>query len=446
MALMGAVLGGVIAVWGTNALRAVPFPSGLPIRFQTGVDGIGLAFAVVLGVACGLAFGVAPALQLARLDPQRALRPGATSEGRNRVRGALVAFEVALALVVLVAAGLFWRRLGDARETDPGFRREGVLLASYDLTGRGQDTAYPREFARRLLERLRALPGVEAASIAMMVPLDVHGMPTRSFALEGRSRGDAGEDQALFNVVTPGYFRTMGIPLQAGTDFADLGDAAAAPQAVVNAAFVRRFIGDDEPIGRRIRVGRRSFVIVGVVRNSLYSSFAEGPTPIIHYSYRDRPRTSGEIHLRTRAGAEAALAVEMRRAIREIVFQRIPARMFVVLGPLLLVLTAIGIYAVVAYTVARRTTEIGVRLALGATGRRVVRHMVGDILRVVGAGAAAGWVVALVVELHIARGRPVDVPVLLGVPAVLLLVAALASWLPARRATMVDPVVALRQE
>jgi ABC-type lipoprotein release transport system permease subunit len=160
------------------------------------------------------------------------------------------------------------------------------------------------------------------------------------------------------------------------------------------------------------------------------------------------------------------LAADVRRVVREIdpslpvydvrtltehvdknlFFQRVPARMFVVLGPLLLVLVAIGIYAVVAYTVARRTKEIGVRLALGATGRRVVTHMIGDVLRVVAVGAVAGWLVAFVVELHVARGRPVDLPVLLGVPTLLLLVAALACWLPARRAAMVDPVVALRQE
>jgi predicted lysophospholipase L1 biosynthesis ABC-type transport system permease subunit len=288
----------------------------------------------------------------------------------------------------------------------------------------------------------------------------------RSFTLEGRARSDAGEDQALFNIVTPGYFQTMGIPLVAGADFVPLADGIGAPQAIVNDAFVARFLGSAQPLGRRLQMGDRSFVIVGVVRTSLYDSFGERPTPIMHVSYRDRPLSAGQIHVRTRAGAEIALAPELRRVVREVdpslplydvrtlaahvdrnlVFQRVPARMFVVLGPLLLVLVAIGIYAVVAYTVARRTTEIGVRLALGATGQRVVVQMVQDVLRVVAAGAAAGWVVAFVIELHVARGRPVDLPVLAGVPALLLLVAGIASWLPARRAAMVDPVVALRQE
>jgi ABC-type antimicrobial peptide transport system permease subunit len=130
---------------------------------------------------------------------------------------------------------------------------------------------------------------------------------------------------------------------------------------------------------------------------------------------------------------------------KNLVFQRVPTRMFVVLGPLLLVLVAIGIYAVVAYTIARRTTEIGVRLALGATGTRVVTQMVREVLRVVAAGAAAGLFIAFVVVIHVARGRPVDLPVLLGVPTLLLVVATFACWLPARRAAMVDPVAALRQ-
>ncbi len=466
MAVAAATLGALLAVWGTNALRSVPMPTGMPIRFQTGVDLVGLLFAMLLGITCGIIFGLAPALQLGRIDPQSALRAGASSEGRSRLRGALVAAEVALALVVLVAAGLFWRRLGEARQTDPGFRRDGVLLAAYDLTGRATDSASTRAFAARLVARLRTIPGVEAASVAASVPLDIHGMPTRSFTLEGRARTDAGEDQALYNVVTPGYLRTMGIPLADGIDFAELGDRSAASQAIVNEAFVARFIGRAQPLGRQLRVGRREYVIVGVAKNSLYDSFGERPMPMMHFSYRDRPLPYGQIHVRTRAGSEVMLTSDLRRVVREIdpslpiydvrtlaehveknlVFQRVPARMFVVLGPLLVVLVAIGIYAVVAYTIARRTREIGVRLALGATGARVVTQMIGDVLRVVAIGVAIGLFIAFLIEIHVSRGRPIDIPVLLGVPALLLAVATLACWLPARRAADIDPVIALRQD
>jgi hypothetical protein len=153
----GRGVGAAIAVWGTNALRAVPFSMAWPIRFQTRVDGTALAFAMLLGIACGLAFGLAPAVQLARVDPQQALRAGARgSGGRSRIRNILMGTEVALALAVLIVAAIFFRSVHDTRETDTGFRREGVLVAAYDLSGRGLDEAGTRAFATRLLDGLRA--------------------------------------------------------------------------------------------------------------------------------------------------------------------------------------------------------------------------------------------------------------------------------------------------
>jgi predicted permease len=466
LGLIGGGLGAALAAWGTTALRSVPMTAALPIRFQTGVDGAGLAFAVLLGLGSGLLFGLAPALQLARIDPQRALHAGARIGPRGRLQGVLMGAEAALALVVLVVAALFFRSLSETRDADPGFRRQGVLLAAYDLSGRTSDAAAAGRFAATLLERVRRLPAVEAAAIARSVPLDIHGLPPRPFTLEGRARADGAPDQALSNVVTPGYFRTMGIPFRRGTDFADLGDVAAPPQAIVNEEFVRRFLDGAEAVGRRLRAGGRAHAITGVVRNSTSDSFGEPPAPVVYFSYRDRPALAGEIHLRTREGAEMGLAPDVRRVVGELdptvpvydvrtlvehvdknlVFRRIPAQMFAVLGPLLLGLAAIGIYAVVSFTVARRTTEIGVRMALGATSRRVVAQIVGESLRVIGVGALAGWLVALVIHVHVARAGTSAAAVLLGVPAVLLLVAAVACWIPARRATTVPAMVALRHE
>lgn len=466
LALLGALLGAAVAVWATVSLRDLPLPGALPIRFRTGVDGLGLAVAVGLGVACGLLSGAASAVQLARVDPQAALRSGSGSAPRGRLRDVLVGIEVALALVVLVVAAMFYEGFRETGATDPGFRREGVLLAAYDFAGRAVGDPAARVFAAGLLRRLRALPGVESAAIASSVPLDIHGLPLASFTVEGRAREDDAPDQALANVVTPGYFAAMGIPLVAGRDFAELDDGTAPPQVVVNEEFVRRFLGGAEPIGRRLRARGVDHRIAGVARGSVYESFGEPPTPMVYFSYRDRPLGRGEIHLRARSGAATALAPGLRRVVRELdpglpvydvrtltehveknlFLRRVPARIFVVLGPLLLVLAAIGIYAVVAYGVARRTVEIGVRLALGASGRRVVRGIVVDSLRVVGVGALAGWLVALAIDLHVGGVGSFDPPVLLGVPAVLLLVATLASWIPARRATRVDPVVALRRE
>jgi macrolide transport system ATP-binding/permease protein len=465
LALLGAALGAAIAVWATDAMRAVPMIGSVPIKIQTSLNGVSLAFALALGLLCGLIFGVAPAAQLARLDPQVALHAGARTAGRNPMRNWLMAVEVALALVVLMAAALFVRSFSDTLDANPGFRREGVLLAEYDLSGRNLNNAAAREFAGRLLVRLRALPGVESAAIASQVPLDIHGLPLRGFTLEGRARSDAAPERALSNVVTPGYFKTMGIPLHAGQDFAAFDDPAAPPQAIVNDEFVRRFLADAEPLGRRLESRDRQYVIAGIVRNSLNDSFGEKPTPVIYFSYRDRPSVMGQIHVRTRPGSEALLGPEIERVVRDLdptlpvydvrtladhvdknlFLRRIPARMFIVLGPLMLALAAIGIYAVVSYSVSRRTTEIGVRLALGASTRRVVAQIVRETLRVVGAGALAGWLLMFMVALHL-LGGVISLPVFAGVPAVLLSVAAVASWLPARRATSVDVMVALRQE
>jgi predicted permease len=467
LALAGAGLGALIAAWGTTALRAVPFIGAFPIRFQTSLDAGGLAFTVLLGIACGIVFGAAPALQLARVDPLAAIRSGSRDAARSPMRNLLMATQVAVALVVLMAAGLFVRSFSETRDIDPGFRRDGVLLAAYDLSNRGLDAAGAGRFAARLLERLRSLPAVDSAAIATSVPLDIHGLPMRSFTVEGftATASPDGTSRALANTVTPGYFQTMGIPMRSGSDFVDLADAAAPPQAIVNEEFVRRFVGEAEPLGRRIQTRGMAFVISAVVRNSLSESFGEPPTPVIYLSYRDRPAQSGEIHVRTRAGAETLLAPEIQRIVRDIdpalpvydvrtlsehveknlFLRRIPARMFVVLGPLLLLLAAVGIYAVVDFTVSRRTTEIGVRIALGASVGRVVRQIVGDSLRVVGAGLMAGWAVAFMIDLHLLRGV-IYLSIFGGIPLLLLAVAAAACWLPARRAAGVEPLVALRTE
>ena len=465
LALPGALLGVAIAAWATDAMRAVPIIGAFPIRFQTELDLVSVGFAALLGVACGVLFGAGPALQLARVDPLVAIRSGTQSAGRSTLRNVLMAVQVGLALVVLLAAGMFLRTFTDAHDTDPGFRREGVLLASYDMTGRSVDGPAARDFTRRLLGRLRTLPAVESAAIASAVPLDIHGLPLRSVTVEGRARSDAAPDRALTNTVTPDYFRTMGIALVKGGDFVDLDEASAPPQAIVNEEFVRRFVGDGEAIGRRVSSRGTNYTIAGIVKNSVSEAFGEPPAPVIYLSYRDRPAARGEIHLRTRAGAETLLAPDVERIVRDLdptlplydvrtlaehieknlFLRRIPARMFVVLGPALLLLAAIGIYAVVAYAVSRRTAEIGVRLALGATASRVVSEITADSMRVVSAGALIGWGLALLVDMHLVRG-PLYASVFAGVPAVLLGVAAVACWLPARRAARVDPVEALKAE
>ena len=465
LALPGAALGVLIAAWGTQALRNVPIYTALPVKFQTSVDWMGLAFATVLAIACAIAFGAAPAAQLSRLDPHLALRLGARTAARSRLRQLLMATEVALATAVLIVAGLFLQSFQDTRDIDPGFRRDGVLLATYDIVGRDVEPAEAREFARRVLDELRSVPDVGSAALSTQLPLDIHGMPLRNFVVEGRARPDGRQDRALSNTVSPGYFDTMAIPFVAGSDFADLSDTTRPPQVVVNEEFVRRFLEGMPPVGRKVDARGGSFQIAGVVKDTTYESFGEPPKPMMYFSYRDRPSPMAEIHVLTRAGSETMVASHIRRIVRalnptlpvynvrtmtehvetNLFLRRIPARMFAVLGPLLLALAAVGIYAVVAYSVAQRTTEIGVRLALGATPRRVVRQIILGSLNVVAIGAAVGWFLVWIVNAHINRG-PLSLPAFVGVPLVLLTVATLACWIPARRAAATDPMLALRRE
>jgi predicted permease len=464
LSLTGTAIGAALAIWGTQALRAGEISGAMPIRFQTEVDGIGLAFAIGLGMISTLLAAGVPAWYMARLEPQQALRAGSRRAARSSVRETLMALQVALALLVLLVAGLFLQRFQERRDVDPGFQADGVMLAAYDLTGRGTNNEANRQFASRVLSGLRNVAGVESAALASAIPLDIHGLPVRTFTLEGRARENADPDEALSNIVTPGYFETMGIPLLAGRDFAAMDDPAAPPQVIVNDAFVHRYLDGAEPLGRRLQARSTTYTIVGVVRTSLYDAFGEPPTPIVYYSYRDRPSSMAQIHVRTRPGAEATTVGAIRRVVadldislpvydvrtlqehieKNLVMRRVPARMFLVLGPLLLVLAAIGIYAVVDYTVAQRTPEIGLRLALGARATQVVGQIVAENLFVVILGAGGALAIAVVVDLHLVRGGTRDLPVMIAVPLVLVAVAIFASWLPARRASKVDPASVLR--
>src|SRR5260221_4151000 len=264
LALLGAGFGAAIAVWGTTALRVAPMIGAFPILFPTKVDEFTLAFAMLLGAACGLIFSAAPAVHLAGLDPQDGLRSGSNTPLRSRARKVLMGVEVGLAMVVLIAAALFFEGFRSARPTDSRVPAEGGLLAAYDLSGRNPNDASEREFAARLVERLRSLPDVEAAAIATNVPLALHGIPARPFTVQGRVRPEAGQDRAISNAVTPGYFKVMGIPLREGNDFADMRDKAAPPQAIVNEEFVRRYLNGAGAIGRRIQTRAESFTIIGV--------------------------------------------------------------------------------------------------------------------------------------------------------------------------------------
>lgn len=467
LSLIGAAIGFALAVWGTHALEALPplRVRGLPITFETNVDGLTALVATCLGLACGVISGFAPALHLARLDAAAALRGGVRASGSGRLRSALMGVQSALAITVLIAAGLFLRGFMQARDADPGFRRDGVLLAGYDLADRDVDAVAARAFAARLLDRLRTVPSIGAAALAVSVPLDIHGLPSRTFTIEGHSRPDAAVDEALTNIVSPGYFALMGIPVRAGHDFADLRDRSSPSQAIVNDAFVSRFLGSAQPIGRRLTCRGRDYTIVGLVRNSTYNAFGEPPMPIIYFSMRDNPAMAVEIHVRPRRGSEVAVASAVRSTVRHLdpelplydirtlnehieanlLFRRIPARMFSVLGPLLLVMVSIGLYALVDYQTNLKRKDFGVRLALGGSAARVVRDGMGDAMWPVAAGALAGWLFALLGVRDVV-GAGADPIVFAGVPAMLLIVASAACAVPPSRAVRTDVMTTLREE
>jgi hypothetical protein len=291
--------------------------------------------------------------------------------------------------------------------------------------------------------------------------------------MDGRERADGEFDTALANTVTPGYFDVMKIPLLAGRDFVSLEDQSAPPQVIVNQAFVDRYMNSgttrvsaETALGHQVEARGKSHLVIGVAKTTLYNAFGEPPTPALYFSYRDGGGNQGEIHVRTRPGSETVVTKGVRQAVKAIdadlpvfnvrtltdhvetnlVFRRVPARLFVVLGPLLLLLVGLGIYSLVSYAVSLRTSELGVRLALGATPRRLVTDELAGSLRITTAGILIGWCIAFVLTVVLFPDQSGHVAVFAGVPVLLIAVSALASWVPARRGSRVDPLTALRAD
>jgi len=289
-------------------------------------------------------------------------------------------------------------------------------------------------------------------------------MPSRSFTIEGRARSDGDLDRALSNVVSDGYLETMGVRLLEGRDIGRVDGAAKVNEAIVNQAFVERYLPGQAVIGRRLASRGVNYVIVGVAATTVSEAFGEPPAPLVLYSFAARPGSMAEIHLRTIPGMETGVSSSLLRAFQamdatvplynvrplqqhiatNLVLRRVPAQMFLVLGPLLLFLAASGVYAVVDYAVSQRTSEIGVRLALGARPWQVVRTMVAETLGIAAVSVLAATAIVVLIDLHLVRGGLRDLPALAGTPVLLLAVAALASWLPARRASVVNPSIAMR--
>jgi len=471
LAVTGSAVGILLSVWGVDAVRQIPLPAGLPVNLQIQFDLINALVTMGIGAGCGILFGMAPGLQLARTDLQDSLRGGRGAVGsKNRMQQLLVASEVAVAMLVLVLAGLFLKSYRHTYSLNPGYSASGVLLAEIDLAGRDYSPEAGRRFLRDLLARLREHPNVESVAAASSVPFSIDGLFRSPVQIEGTPPVPGSVDQALYYHVTPDYFATMGIPMLAGVDLAPLDGNARAPDAVINEEMARRYWPDVSPLGRHFTLNRVRYEVVGVGRNSKYETMAEPAKPLAWLTLRERTAFRPTLHIRVRSGDPEALLGDVRATVdrlnpqvpllaprsfarhfdQNMILSRVPAQLLAMLGPLGLALAAIGLYAVIAYSLAQREREIGVRLALGAKPQGVVLLMIWQGLRIVFAGAAIGLILSFLAGFLLENflvGVPLGDPLIYGgVPALLLFTALLACWFPARRAAKVDPMIALRAE
>ena len=482
IAIPGALLGVALASWGRDMLHALVPMSGMPLAVDTPLDLRVLGFAMVLTLVAVLIFGLAPVLRASRSDFGAVLKGGTPGSGlsRSRLRSGLVVAQVALSLTAVVSAALFVRTLRALELIDPGFRDPShVLLVSTDFGFAGvRDTAAIRTTVERLVERTSAIPGVRSAAVATHVPMGLFGGNNVSFTVPGYVAGGGEHPSAWVNYVSPSYFDVMRIPVVRGRALAASDPTGAAHQTIViNESFADRYFAGRDPIGAPIALGigdQPNAVIVGVVHNVVRGfdgiRTLTGPAkPAYYASFAGAPAKAFTLHLRT-SGDPLALVPAVRRAFGDVApglpllrpetlaehatgaffLQRIGASVLGVLGAVIVLLAALGLYGVTAHAVTERTREAGVRVALGATSRQVMQTFLRQSMRLAAIGLAIGAVGALAVggllasQLYGVGSR--DPVTLVGTALLLALVAAVATYLPARRATRVDPVIALRSE
>jgi predicted permease len=475
LSIIGASLGLLLAYWLLGALTSADLP--LPIDDAVSLDARVLTFTAMLAIVTGLLFGLVPALQASRPDVVPVLKNetvpssgGRGVFGRVTLRQALVVSQVALSLISLVAAGLFLRSLRDAQTMDTGFETRGVLVMTFNLGREGYTPERGQLFYRQVAERIAGLPGVQGAAVAQNPPLA--GGFLRSVFPEGMDTTTQDRILVQVNSVSPGYFETIGIPLARGRTFAETDITGSPLVVVINETMAERFWPGQEAIGKRFKFfGDQEFTtVIGIARNAKYNGVAEDPIPFIYQPLRQNYTPQASLHVRGASDAgllaapvrQAVLAIDPTlsvfnvRTLDEQVSESLaPLRtnviMLVVFGALALLLASVGLYGVANYSVTLRTREIGVRMALGAQPSSVLRLVLGNGLLLVGIGLALGLVVALGLTAAIPREllpnvSPRDPLTFIGTSLLLGGVALLASYIPARRATRIDPLLALRTE
>jgi putative ABC transport system permease protein len=482
LGVLGGAMGLLLAIWGVDALVSLE-PAGIPRLSEVRIDATVVVFTMALSIATGLLFGLVPAFQSTSTTLSSTLkeagRGALATRGGATMRGALVIGEMALAVMLLAGAGLLIRSFSRLAAVDPGFHAGQALTFELSLPdSRYEEEARQIAFFDQLLPRLHAIPGVQSAAAVMILPLAGSNF-VLSFQVAGRPPVPPSQQPAMeIRVATPDYFDTIGIPLKRGRLFTD-DDRMGSPQVVlITESAARQYFPNEDPLGKKITLGwgrgsgkpRAGGEVVGIVGDTKDAGLDEVDPPQLYMPYRQWPVQSMAIVLKT-ALPPTSLAPAARQAVyatdasmpvanvrtldqilaRSISQPRFYTTLLAIFAAVALVLAAIGIFGVLSYGVAQRTREIGIRMALGAQERTVLGLVVRQAMLLAGAGVAAGVVLALglsraLVAKMLFSTSPHDATTFVTVAIVLAAVALVASYIPARRATRVDPIVALRAE
>ena len=475
MALIGSLGGLLLPRWLGGALRWLLPAVASPAMLAPPLDMQVFAFTAALAVLVTVLAGLAPAVHALRANVNEALKMGGRSGTSgiytHRLRGFIVISEMALAVVALVGAALFLKSFQTARAIDPGFSPSGVALAQFDFSTAGYDAQQTDSFCRRLRERLGQLPGITAVSYDDSLPLGFHGGNWESLEVEGYVPGTNENMKIYRDLVSPGYFDSMKIPLVEGRDFDWHDDRTASKVMIVNQEFVRRFLANRGVIGHRVHGWGEWFTIVGVVKDSKYHRVTENSQPYFYIPIRQifRPEYGLTFHVRTSGSVSEAIAAlrhetaaidpgltifdaePMTEYIAASLFgTKITANLLGVLSSVGLLLAAMGLYSTLAYSVAQRTREFGIRQAMGAQPHDILSLILRESGKLTLSGTVVGLTLATVstriVASQIYGISPLDPLTYGGVGLLLTAVAFAASYIPAHRAKSVDPMVALRYE
>lgn len=468
-AAVSALVGLAIAQWAITIANRITLPMDFDFSAGLELSPTVLLFTVAVSVLAALLFGIAPALQATRPSLVPALKGEAPAgESHSRVRSGLIVAQMALSIVLLVSAGLFLRNLKAASAADKGFDSSNVLVADMDPGMQGYPRARVEAFYRDLTARMLARPGVRTVGYAQWLPLSANESDT-SPDIPGYTPGPNENMNVEYGIVDPGYFAAMGIPVTSGRAFLVGDDTAAQRVMVVNREFARKYLGGREAVGTTIHVSSRDYTIVGVVPTGKYFRLGEPPKPFMYFAQAQRYDAGLSIVIRTTVAPETLIPAlrgevaaldptlplaNVKTMDQFLGFALLPARLsgvaLGVFGILGLVLAAIGMYGVMAYSVAQRVREIGIRMAVGATGADIVGLVMTQGFRLVAIGGVLGIVAAFGASRALGSvlygGGQNDVVTFVAVPLVLVATAMLATWIPARRAAETDPLTALRLE